>query len=110
MGLLLGSSSSAGNIGGFGNASKRIAASKRPKKAKIDIASQTEKDDVASTLLSSLCDSGKGVNVGKFLRMAMKGAVAKSYEASRAAMCATTVNQGDISFKKVSILLRMTMM
>ena len=43
MGLLLGSSSSAGNIGGFGNANKRIAASKRPKKVKIDIASQMEK-------------------------------------------------------------------
>ena len=43
MGLLLGSSSSAGDIGGFGNANKRIAASKRPKKVKIDIASQMEK-------------------------------------------------------------------
>jgi len=43
MGLLLGSSSSARNIGGFGNANKRIAASKRPKKVKIDIASQMEK-------------------------------------------------------------------
>jgi len=43
MGLLLGSSSTAGNIGGFGNANRRIAASKRPKKAKIDFVSQTEK-------------------------------------------------------------------
>jgi hypothetical protein len=52
-----------------------------------------------STLLSSLCDSGKGGNVGKFLHMAMKGAVAKFYEASRAAVRVTAVNQGDISFE-----------
>ena len=63
-----------------------------------------------STLLSSLCDSGKGGNVGKFLHMAMKGAVAKSYKATRAAMRATAVNQGDISLEKGSNLLRMTTM
>jgi len=31
--------------------------------------------------------------------MAMKGALAKKYEASRAAVRATAVNQGDISFE-----------
>jgi len=123
----------AGNIGGFGNSSKRIVAigasdNKRPKKAKMEgdgyrlsdgksfAGSQSKKksggkqqqkplfdskDDVAGTLLSSLGGSGKGGNIGRFLRMAMKGAVAKSYEASRAAVRVTAVNQGDFSFEKV---------
>ena len=52
-----------------------------------------------STLLSSLCGSGKGGNVGNFLHMAMKGAVATFYESSRAAVRVTAVNQGDISFE-----------
>ncbi|KAL7541407.1 hypothetical protein ACHAXR_010898 [Thalassiosira sp. AJA248-18] len=59
------------------------------------------KDDIANTLLSSLGGNGKGGNGGKFLRAAMRGAVAKSYEASRAAVRVAAVNQGDFSFEKI---------
>ena len=56
-------------------------------------------DDVANKLLTSL--SSGGGNVGKYLRTAMKGAVTKSYEASRAAVRVAAVNTGGYSFEKV---------
>jgi len=58
-------------------------------------------DDVASKLLSSFGGSGGGGNVSKYLRSAMKGAVTKSYEASRAAVRVTAVTAGEYSFEKV---------
>ena len=60
-------------------------------------------DDVTNKLLSSLGGGGgsTGGNVGKFLRTAMKSAVSKSYEASRAAVRVTAVNTGEYSFEKV---------
>ncbi|KAL7439919.1 hypothetical protein ACHAXM_006944 [Skeletonema potamos] len=57
-------------------------------------------DDIAGKLLSSMGGGGGG-NVGKFLRMAMKGAVEKSYEESRAAVRVSAVNQGAFNFEKV---------
>ena len=56
---------------------------------------------VHSSPLCVIVTSNKGGNVGKFLRMALKGAVAKSFEASRAAVRVMAVNQGDFRFKKV---------
>ena len=56
-------------------------------------------DDIANSLLSSL--GGSSGNVGKFLRAAMKGAVTKSYEASRAAVRVAAVNQGEYGFDKM---------
>mmetsp|Transcript_28798 Transcript_28798/g.58696 ORF Transcript_28798/g.58696 Transcript_28798/m.58696 type:complete len:773 (+) Transcript_28798:91-2409(+) len=58
-------------------------------------------DDIANSLLSSLGGSSGGGNVGKFLRAAMRGAVAKSYEASRAGVRVDAVNQGDYNFQRV---------
>ncbi len=58
-------------------------------------------DDIANSLLSSLGRSNSGGNVGKFLRAAMRGAVAKSYEASRAGVRVAAVNHGDYAFQRV---------
>jgi hypothetical protein len=57
-------------------------------------------DDIAGKLLSSIGGVGGG-NIGMFLRKAMKGAVEKSYEESRAAVRVAAVNQGAFSFEKV---------
>ena len=56
-------------------------------------------DDVASKLLSSL--GGGGGNVGKYLRSAMRGAVAKTYEASRAAARVSAVDAGGYALRRV---------
>lgn len=59
-------------------------------------------DDIAGKLLSSMGrGGGGGGNTGKFLRAAMKGAVEKSYEESRAAVRVAAVNLGAFSFEKV---------
>lgn len=58
-------------------------------------------DDVASKLLDSLGGSGRGRNVSNYLRAAMRNAVEKSYEASRASVRVAAVNTGEYSFKKV---------
>jgi hypothetical protein len=50
-------------------------------------------DDIANRLLSSLGGGGGG-NVGKYLRSAMRSAVSKSYEASRAAVRVAAVDAG----------------
>jgi len=122
---------SSGNISGFGNAAAASKKSKQPKKVKMEGSgfrlsdgksfagsSRSKKqtstgkqkgeamfkseDDVASKLLSSFGGSGSGGgNVSKYLRSAMKGAVTKSYEASRAAVRVTAVNAGEYSFEKV---------
>jgi len=77
--------------------SKRKSAGKRHQQAMFK-----SEEDVSSKLLSSLGGSGgTGGNVGKFLRSAMKGAVTKSYEASRAAVRVSAVNAGDYSFERV---------
>jgi hypothetical protein len=57
-------------------------------------------DDVASKLLSSLGGGGGG-NVSHYLRAAMRNAVEKSYEASRASVRVAAVNAGEYSFVKV---------
>lgn len=57
-------------------------------------------DDIAGKLLSSMGGGGGG-NTGKFLRMAMKGAVEKSYEESRAAVRVAAVNFGAFSFERI---------
>ena len=57
-------------------------------------------DDVASTLLSSLNGSGNSKGGNKFLRMAMRGAVAKSYEASHAQTRVAAVSRGDFRFEE----------
>ena len=58
-------------------------------------------DDIAGKLLSSMgSGGGSDGNTGKFLRMAMKGAVEKSYEESRAAVRVAAVNKGAFSFEK----------
>ncbi|KAL7488265.1 hypothetical protein ACHAW6_013837 [Cyclotella cf. meneghiniana] len=60
------------------------------------------KDDIATTLISSLGTNSKGVgNVGKFLRAAMKGALAKTYEASKAQVRVSAVENGDYEFEKI---------
>ncbi|KAL3815416.1 hypothetical protein ACHAXA_009161 [Cyclostephanos tholiformis] len=56
-------------------------------------------DDVATKLLSSL--GGGGGNVGKYLRSAMRGAVARTYEASRAAARVTAVDAGEYVLTRV---------
>jgi hypothetical protein len=58
------------------------------------------KDDIATTLLSSMSGKGKG-NVGNFLRAAMKGAVMKSYEVSRAQVRVTAVQNGDYHMERI---------
>eukprot|EP00574_Skeletonema_japonicum_P004624 CAMPEP_0201723732 /NCGR_PEP_ID=MMETSP0593-20130828/7667_1 /ASSEMBLY_ACC=CAM_ASM_000672 /TAXON_ID=267983 /ORGANISM="Skeletonema japonicum, Strain CCMP2506" /LENGTH=480 /DNA_ID=CAMNT_0048214863 /DNA_START=6 /DNA_END=1448 /DNA_ORIENTATION=- len=58
-------------------------------------------DDIAGKLLSSMGGGGGGGNTGKFLRTAMKGAVEKSYEESRAAVRVSAVNLGAFSFERV---------
>jgi hypothetical protein len=59
-------------------------------------------DDIASKLLSSLGGGGGGAgNVGGYLRSAMRGAVAKSYEASRAAVRVAAVDAGEYALRKV---------
>lgn len=57
-------------------------------------------DDVASKLLSSL-GGGRGGNVSNYLRAAMRNAVEKSYEASRASVRVAAVNAGEYSFVQV---------
>ena len=124
-------STTGGNISGFGNAAIAASKkSKQPKKVKMEgsgfrlsdgksfagsspskkktstgkqkgEAMFKSEDDVASKLLSSFGGSGGGGNVSKYLRSAMKGAVTKSYEASRAAVRVTAVNAGEYSFEKV---------
>jgi len=123
---------SSGNISGFSNAASTSSKkSKQPKKVKMEgsgyrlsdgksfagsspskkkstgkqkgEAMFKSEDDVASKLLSSFGGSGGGGgNVSKYLRSAMKGAVTKSYEASRAAVRVTAVNAGEYSFEKVT--------
>jgi len=56
--------------------------------------------DIANKVLSSLAGGGKGGKVGSFLRSAMKGALEKLYEASRANVRVAAVNQGEFSFEK----------
>ncbi|EED95543.1 predicted protein [Thalassiosira pseudonana CCMP1335] len=63
------------------------------------------KDDIASSLLYSLnstssTGNGKGANVNKFLRAAMKGAVMKSYEKSRAQVRVMAVENGEFEMVK----------
>ena len=59
-------------------------------------------DDIANKLLSSLGGGGGGGgNVGGYLRSAMRGAVAKSYEASRAAVRVSAVDAGEYALRKV---------
>jgi hypothetical protein len=58
-------------------------------------------DDVASKLLTSLGGGGRGGNVSNYLRAAMRNAVEKSYEASRASVRVASVDTGEYSFKKV---------
>jgi hypothetical protein len=60
----------------------------------------SSKDDIATTLLSSMSGKGKG-NVGNFLRAAMKGAVMKSYEVSRAQVRVSAVQNGDYQMERV---------
>ena len=55
--------------------------------------------DVASTLLSALGPGGGGKKVGRFLRGAMRGAVGKSYEASRAQVRVAAVNSKQVEFE-----------
>ena len=57
-------------------------------------------DDVANRLLSSLGGGGGG-NVGKYLRSAMRSAVSKSYEASRASVRVASVDAGEYSLQIV---------
>jgi hypothetical protein len=57
-------------------------------------------DDIANRLLSSLGGGGGG-NVGKYLRSAMRSAVSKSYEASRAAVRVAAVDAGEYSLQIV---------
>eukprot|EP00804_Cyclotella_cryptica_P001145 CCRYP_019766-RA/>CCRYP_019766-RA protein AED:0.40 eAED:0.40 QI:0/0/0/1/0/0.33/3/0/291 len=66
-------------------------------------ATQSEKaDDIATTLLSSLGNKSiGGGNVGKFLRAAMKGALTKSYEASKAQVRVSAVENRDYEFGKI---------
>ncbi|KAL3779245.1 hypothetical protein HJC23_010892 [Cyclotella cryptica] len=60
------------------------------------------KDDIATTLLSSLGNKSiGGGNVGKFLRAAMKGALTKSYEASKAQVRVSAVENRDYEFGKI---------
>ncbi|KAL9190727.1 hypothetical protein ACHAXT_000433 [Thalassiosira profunda] len=59
-------------------------------------------EDIANKVLSSLAGGSKGGNVGSFLRSAMKGALEKSYEASRARVRVTAVDQGEFTFEKAS--------
>ena len=75
------------------------AAPKRKGSAKQQPMFKSE-DDIAGKLLSSMGGGGGG-NTGKFLRMAMKGAVEKSYEESRAAARVSAVNMGEFSFERV---------
>ena len=73
---------------------------KRPKKQQQPLFKS--EDDIAGKLLSSMgSGGGGGGNTGKFLRMAMKGAVEKSYEESRAAVRVAAVNKGAFSLEKV---------
>ncbi len=58
-------------------------------------------DDVANRLLSSLGGVGRGGKVSNYLRAAMRNAVEKSYEASRASVRVAAVNTGEFSFRKV---------
>jgi len=57
-------------------------------------------DDIANRLLSSLGGGGGG-NVGKYLRSAMRSAVSKSYEASRASVRVASVDAGEYSLQIV---------
>ena len=82
-----------------GKAFAGTSPSKKKKAASDGEAMFKSEDDVANKLLTSL--SSGGGNVGKYLRTAMKGAVTKSYEASRAAVRVAAVNTGDYSFEKV---------
>jgi len=76
-----------------GAVSKRKGSSKQQPMFKSE-------DDIAGKLLSSMGGGGGG-NTGKFLRTAMKGAVEKSYEESRAAVRVAAVNLGAFGFEKV---------
>ena len=76
------------------------AASKRKGSTKQQQPMFKSEDDIAGKLLSSMGGGGGG-NTGKFLRMATKGAVQKSYEESRAAVRVSAVNQGAFSFEQV---------
>ncbi|KAL7448548.1 hypothetical protein ACHAWC_000714, partial [Mediolabrus comicus] len=77
------------------------ATSKRKRSTKQQQPLFKSEDDIAGKLLSSMGSGGGGSNTGKFLRMAMKGAVEKSYEESRAAVRVAAVNKGAFSFEKV---------
>ena len=82
-----------------GKAVEGAAISKRKGSSKQQPMFKSE-DDIAGKLLSSMGGGGGG-NTGKFLRMAMKGAVEKSYEESRAAVRVAAVNLGAFSFERV---------
>ena len=60
----------------------------------------SSKDDIAATLLSSLSGKGQG-NLGNFLRAAMKGAVLKSYEVSKAQVRVSAVQDGDYTMEPI---------
>ena len=84
--------------------SQAVQGSSPSKRSKRHATSTTQpmfssKDDVATTLLSSM--SGKNGNVGSFLRSAMKGAVLKSYEVSRAQVRVSAVENGDYELERV---------
>ena len=69
--------------------------SKRQRRSQETFSTQ---DDVATALISST--SGNKGNISKFLRKAMKGAVMKSYEVSRAQVRVSSVVSGDYTFTK----------
>lgn len=84
--------------------SKAVQGSSPSKRSRTHATSATQpifssKDDVATTLLSSM--SGRKGNVGNFLRSAMKGAVLKSYEVSRAQVRVSAVENGDYKLERV---------
>ena len=67
-----------------------------PPRAQISLGSS--ESDVATTLLGALNSGGGGNKVGRFLRGAMRGAVGKSYEASRAQVRVSAVESNRFKF------------
>ena len=73
----------------------------RPNTQRSQISLGSNEGDVAATLLSALNSGGSGNKIGRFLRGAMRGAVGKSYEASRAQVRVAAVDSNNFKFLEV---------
>ena len=82
------------------SANSNAIATIKTKKVQSVFHDMSSEEDISVALLSSI-GSGSGKKVSKLLRMAMKGTVEKSYEASKAVVRCSAVTSGNITFQAI---------